>query len=168
MYEHVGRARLAEGMDCVHRLLGVGGLFLNHGIARLRNEPRSDKTLISRYVFPDGELPPVTDAMVAMQGAGFEVRDVESLREHYVLTLRRWLANLDASAGQAAREVGEARLRVWRLYVVGAAQAFANADLSIFQVLAARPGAPHGLPLSRRVLLADPTPSPDPDLESNS
>lgn len=152
MYEHVGRAQLNEYIGFVHRLLRPGGLFLNHGIARVRNEPRSEKTLISRYIFPDGELHPVTDAMVAMQSAGLEIRDLESLREHYVLTLRRWLSNLDAHTHEAAADVGEARLRVWRLYLVGAAHSFANCDISVYQVLAAHLGGPHGLPLSRRRL----------------
>ena len=156
MYEHVGRARLNEYIGFVRRLLRPGGLFLNHGIARVRNEPRSDKTLISRYIFPDGELHPVTDVIAAMQDAGLEIRDLESLREHYVLTLRRWLSNLHAHADQALADVGEARLRVWTLYLVGAAQAFANCDISVFQVLTARAGAPHELPLSRRRLLGVP------------
>jgi cyclopropane-fatty-acyl-phospholipid synthase len=153
MYEHVGRAELGRYVGHVRRLLRPGGLFLNHGIARLDQRPRPTDTFITRYVFPDGELHPVTDVMGAMQDCGLEIRDVESLREHYVLTLRRWIANLDAWRAEAVHEVGEPRARVWRLYLLGSARAFATGEISVFQVLSARGGAPHGLPLARRELL---------------
>jgi cyclopropane-fatty-acyl-phospholipid synthase len=154
MYEHVGRAQLGRYVDHVGRLLRPGGLFLNHGIARLHQRDSPTDIFISRYVFPDGELHPVTDVMSAMQASGLEVRDVESLREHYVLTLRRWIANLDAWCAEAVHEVGEARARVWRLYMLGSAHAFASGELSVFQVLSARGGAAHRLPLTRRELMA--------------
>jgi hypothetical protein len=81
--------------------------------------------------------------------AGLELRDVESLREHYPLTLRRWLANLAAGRERAVAEAGEERERVWRLYMTGAARSFERGEISVHQVLAAAPGAPHGLPLTR-------------------
>ena len=89
MVEHVGAAQLGAYAATIARLLRPGGLVLNHGIARLFSEPSGDKSLIQRYVFPDGELPPIADVVGAFQAAGLEARDVESLREHYVLTLRR-------------------------------------------------------------------------------
>jgi cyclopropane-fatty-acyl-phospholipid synthase len=156
MYEHVGRAKLGEYVRAVRALVRPGGLFLNHGIARLRNDPGTRETFINRYIFPDGELHPVTAVMSELERADFELRDLESLREHYVLTLRRWLANLDAHAEAARAEVGAQRLRAWRLYLIGSAHAFAGADISVFQVLSARYGAPHGLPLTRRELLEAP------------
>lgn len=154
MYEHVGRSELADYVTRVRGLLRPGGLFLNHGIARLRAAPESRKTFIARYIFPDGELHPVTDVMVAMQEAGFELRDVEGMREHYVMTLRRWAANLDANQDAARREVGDERMRVWRLYLLGSAHAFAEGEIGVFQVLGARDGAPHNLPLARAELIA--------------
>jgi cyclopropane-fatty-acyl-phospholipid synthase len=153
MYEHVGRARLGEYVRVMHRLLRPGGLFLNHGIARLRNDPGTRRTFIERYIFPDGELHPVSLLLCELERGGFEPRDVESLREHYVLTLRRWLANLERHLNAAVREVGEQRLRAWRLYLVASAHAFADADISVFQVLSARYGAPHRLPLTRAAML---------------
>jgi cyclopropane-fatty-acyl-phospholipid synthase len=151
-YEHVGREHLAAYAASVHAMLRPGGLFLNHGIARAASEPPSGDTFISRYVFPDGELHPVTAVMDAMAETGFEVRDVESLREHYPLTLRRWLANLDEHRDEVVAEVGEARERAWRLYLHGSAQSFEDGEISVYQVLAARDGAPHGLPLTREWL----------------
>jgi cyclopropane-fatty-acyl-phospholipid synthase len=154
MYEHVGRDQLDRYVGHLRGLLRPGGLFLNHGIARLRQRPRGEDTFISRYIFPDGELHPVTDVLRSLESSSLEIRDVESLREHYVLTLRRWLANLEARREAAIREVGEMRVRAWRLYLLGSADAFATGEISVFQVLSARDGAQHGLPLARRALLA--------------
>ncbi len=153
MYEHVGRAELDRYARTVARLLRPGGLFLNHGIARLASEPPESDTFISRYIFPDGELHPVTDIMTSMARAGLEVRDVESLREHYPLTLRRWQANLHEHRTEAVTLVGEARERAWRLYLVASAAGFADGDITVYQVLAARLGEDHPLPLTRTELL---------------
>jgi cyclopropane-fatty-acyl-phospholipid synthase len=152
MYEHVGRQQLDAYVSHVHGLLRPGGLFLNHGITRLRETGSGKDTFISRYIFPDGELHPVTDVLRSMERSSLEIRDLESLREHYTLTLRRWLANLDAWRTQAVREVGEMRVRAWRLYLVGCAQAFAAGEISVFQALSVRGGAAHELPLARHAL----------------
>jgi cyclopropane-fatty-acyl-phospholipid synthase len=149
MYEHVGRSELGRYASAVRGLLRPGGLFLNHGIARLMStDPRGD-TFIARYIFPAGELHPVAAITEAMQGAGLEVRDVESLREHYPLTLRRWEANLKAHRAEAIATAGRERERAWRLYMLGSAQAFESGEITVYQVLAVRDGAPHGLPLQR-------------------
>jgi cyclopropane-fatty-acyl-phospholipid synthase len=150
MYEHVGRRGLDQYARTVAALLRPGGLFLNHGITRLTPGPGHDRTFVARFVFPDGELHPVTDILSAMQNADLEVRDLESLREHYALTLQRWLANLDAKRDAAVQAAGPERERIWRLYMTGAASAFEYGELSVFQTLAARPGASHRLPLTRR------------------
>jgi cyclopropane-fatty-acyl-phospholipid synthase len=153
MYEHVGRDQLGRYAGAVRVLLRPGGLFLNHGITRLAWHAPGPDPFIARYVFPDGELHPVTDVMTAMHDAELEVRDVESLREHYPLTLRRWCANLAANRQEAIAEVGPQRERVWRLYMLGSALGFEEEEVSIYQVLAARRGAPHRLPLDRGRLL---------------
>ncbi len=100
-------------------------------------------------MFPDGELHPLADVVAVLQAADLEVRDVESLRDHYGLTLRRWVANLAAHRDEATREVGPERERIWRLYMLGSALGFEAGEISVHQVLVARPGAPHGLPLIR-------------------
>jgi cyclopropane-fatty-acyl-phospholipid synthase len=133
--------------------LRPGGLFLNHGITRLTPHAPTPDPFIARYVFPDGELHPLVDVLDAMQTVGLEVRDVESLRDHYPLTLRRWAANLSDNREAAIAEVGTQRERVWRLYMLGSALSFEAAEISVHQVLAARPGAPHHLPLERTRLL---------------
>jgi cyclopropane-fatty-acyl-phospholipid synthase len=153
MYEHVGRGELGRYVHGVAGLLRPGGLFLNHGITRVAPHRPGPDPFIGRYVFPEGELHPVTDILIAMQGAGMEVRDVESLREHYPMTLRRWLANLAAHREEAIAEVGPQRERVWRLYMLGSALGFESSEISVYQVLAVLSGADHGLPLERSQLL---------------
>ena len=153
MYEHVGRAELGRYARTVARLLRPGGLFLNHGIARLTSDPPRSDTFINRYVFPDGELHPVTAILSAMRDAALEVRDVESLREHYPLTLRRWVANLEARRVEAVALVGEERERAWRLYLLASAMSFDHGQITVYQVLAAN-GSPHTLPLNRAELLS--------------
>jgi cyclopropane-fatty-acyl-phospholipid synthase len=154
MYEHVGRAELDHYAATVAGLLRPGGLFLNHGIALLASEPPRSDTFITRYIFPDGELHPVTEIQRAIQAAGLEVRDVESLREHYPLTLRRWLANLEAHRDEAVALVGAERERAWRLYMLASAQGFDDGEITIYQVLASHLGGEHQLPLAREQLLA--------------
>jgi cyclopropane-fatty-acyl-phospholipid synthase len=149
MVEHVGQGRLNTYAETIAGLLRPGGLVLNHGIARLYSEPAGERSLIQRYVFPDGELPPLAEIVSSFQAAGLEPRDAESMREHYGLTLRRWIDNLTAQRDAIVADVGSERERAWRLYLIGSALAFEDADITIFQVLAARAGAPHGLSLVR-------------------
>lgn len=155
MAEHVGSARYAEYTAELHALLEPGGRLLNHQIARrpLRDEAdyRVDE-FIDRYVFPDGELAPVGRTVAQLEQAGFEVRDVESLREHYALTLRAWVANLEAHWDEAVRLTSPGRARVWRLYMAASALAFERNRIGVNQVLAVRtpPGGGSGLPLRTR------------------
>jgi cyclopropane-fatty-acyl-phospholipid synthase len=139
MFEHVGEARLAEYFGRLRALVQPQGRLLNHGIshppglkARL---PR--RSFANRYVFPDGELHEVGRVVSLTQQAGFEVRHLETLREHYGLTLRRWVANLEAAWADAVEEVGEARARVWRLYMAASAVNFEGGRTQIHQILAA-------------------------------
>jgi cyclopropane-fatty-acyl-phospholipid synthase len=140
MFEHVGESRLAEYFSRLYRLVRVGGRLVNHGISR----PPSDKaklprrSFINRYVFPDGELHEIGRVVSRIQEAGFEARHVDSFREHYNLTLRQWVANLERHWDEAVREVGEARARVWRLYMAGSAENMRAGRSQLHQVLAVR------------------------------
>jgi cyclopropane-fatty-acyl-phospholipid synthase len=96
----------------------------------------------------------VTAIQTAMRSAGFEVRDVESLREHYALTLRRWATNLEADRRKAVALVGPERERAWRLYLLVSEVGFKDGEISVYQVLGARQGGDHRLPLTRADLLA--------------
>ncbi|HZA75258.1 MAG TPA: class I SAM-dependent methyltransferase [Acidimicrobiales bacterium] len=138
MFEHVGEARLAEYFDRLRSLVRPGGRLLNHGISRPARSERARlprRSFINRYVFPDGELHEVGRVISITQDAGFEVRHVESLREHYALTLRRWVANLEEHWDEAVAEVGAPRARVWRLYMAGSALNFEAGRTQVHQVL---------------------------------
>jgi cyclopropane-fatty-acyl-phospholipid synthase len=142
MAEHVGAAMLPVYAADLFSLLRPGGRLLNHAIARRPGHPPefSATSFIDRYVFPDGELVPLATTVEALEGAGFEVRDVESLREHYALTLREWVANLERCWDEAARLTSPARARIWRLYMAGSALAFEANRIGVNQVLAVKPG----------------------------
>jgi cyclopropane-fatty-acyl-phospholipid synthase len=149
MVEHVGTANLPAYFARLRELLRPGGVLLNHGIVCPTEQPRNDRTFGARFVFPDGELATLSRVTGEMEKAGLEPRDTESLREHYALTLRRWYENQCAHRDEATREAGEQRERVWRLHNIGAALSFERGDLSVHQVVAVAPGAPHRLPLAR-------------------
>jgi cyclopropane-fatty-acyl-phospholipid synthase len=107
-------------------------------------------------VFPDGELVPISTSLDVAESAGFEVRDVESLREHYALTLRHWVRRLEATHDRALQVVNEPIYRVWRLFMSGSAHGFAVGNLNVYQALLAKsgPDGATGLPLTRADLYA--------------
>jgi cyclopropane-fatty-acyl-phospholipid synthase len=140
MFEHVGQARMSEYFATLHGLLHPTGRLLNHAISSVGGSKLGHRTFVYRYVFPDGELIDVGDTLHAMQDAGFEVRDVESLREHYALTLRQWVANLEDHWDEAVDLAGVGRARIWKLYMAGSAVGFEDGGLSLHQVLGVRPG----------------------------
>jgi cyclopropane-fatty-acyl-phospholipid synthase len=156
MAEHVGAERYLEYAEVLYRLLKPGGRLLNHQIAR---RPQRDESaysvddFIDAYVFPDGELAPIGTTVTQLERAGFEVRDVESIREHYALTLRRWVANLEAQWARAVQLTSPGRARVWRLYMAACALAFEHNRIGVNQVLAVRtpePSGASGMPLRAR------------------
>jgi cyclopropane-fatty-acyl-phospholipid synthase len=162
MFEHVGVAGTSEYFTTLFRLLAPTGRLLNHAISRPAGPARIPKrSFISRYVFPDGELQEVGAVVSAMQRHGFEVRDVESLREHYARTLRQWVANLEGSWETATQMAGLERARIWRLYMAGSALGFEAGRINVHQVLgvkAAHEGT-SGMPPLRTELLAQPSSS---------
>ena len=160
MFEHVGSSQLELYMKTVTDLGTPGGLALHHGICRVHEEDESPNTFIQRYVFPDGELHKVATVIAAAEKAGQEIRDLESMREHYALTLRHWVANLAENRDAAVAEVGVERERVWRLYMTASALAFERGDVSIHQLLVAIPGGQHPLELARPGFVADEVESP--------
>ena len=141
MFEHVGSQRMARYFETLRGLLVPTGRLLNHAISKPGGSVLGRRSFVGRYVFPDGELADVAEVIRAMQRAGFEVRDVESLREHYSRTLHRWVANLEAHWDQAVGLVGLPRANIWRLYMAASALGFDDAGLAIHQVLGVVPSA---------------------------
>lgn len=154
MFEHVGQALLPTYFAKAFSLVRPQGVFMNHGIAKGVRAPAKDtrkKTFSNTYVFPDGELVPIHVTLAAAASVGWEVRDVESLREHYMLTLRHWVRRLEAHHEEALQYVSEPTYRVWRLFMAGSAQGFATGRHNIYQTLLVKPDerGQSGLPLTR-------------------
>lgn len=151
MFEHVGSRNADLYFRHLHGRLRPGGRLLNHAISTPNGSVMGSRSFMARYVFPDGELQDVGEVVLGMERAGFEVRDVESLREHYALTLKSWVANLEGRWDEAVAMVGERRARVWRIYMIGAAISFEENRISVHQVLGVKtpPSGRSGMPLTR-------------------
>lgn len=160
MFEHVGLKNLPAYFQKMRSLLANGGLALNHGITSA--DPESGVVgmgagdFIDRYVFPDGELPHISLVAKEMSAAGFEVADVESLRRHYARTCAIWADSLERNKERAIEIAGDRRYRIWSLYLIGCAHAFANSWINIYQVLAAKDGdvGANSLPMTRDYMYA--------------
>jgi cyclopropane-fatty-acyl-phospholipid synthase len=153
MAEHVGGENLPEYFKTVYDLLKPGGVFLNHAIGKTgRYPPDQGPSFLKEYVFPDSDIPPIPAVLEAAEPAGFEVRDVENLREHYTLTLRHWVRRLEDKQAEALGFVDEMTYRVWRLYLAGSAYGFNHGWMAVYQTLLSkgdRGGRAH-LPLTRQ------------------
>jgi cyclopropane-fatty-acyl-phospholipid synthase len=131
------------------RRLKPGGVFLNSGTSANANDHRDGASFIDEYVFPDGELVPLSSSLAVAERVGFEVRDVESLREHYGLTLRQWVRRLEAREVEARHLTDETAYRIWRLYMAGSAHRFFSGRLNVYHALFRKPGAGKNTPLTR-------------------
>jgi cyclopropane-fatty-acyl-phospholipid synthase len=155
MFEHVGILNLPEYFSKIHSLLADDGVAMNHGITS--TDPNSGETpygngeFVEKYVFPHGELPHIGLALKAMQEGGLEVLDMENLRRHYAKTCEHWADNFEANADLIKRLAGDKRYRIWRVYLAGAAYAFNQDWISLYQVVCVKAGRnPASLPWSRR------------------
>jgi cyclopropane-fatty-acyl-phospholipid synthase len=155
MVEHVGRERLDHYFRAAYDALREGGLFLNHGIGQQSRDGRGYRVggFMARYVFPDGDLIGIDAVLRGAERAGFEIRDVENLREHYARTLRAWYANLDANRERAIAATDERTFRIWRMYLAGSARNFWRGQMGLFQTLLAKNrSGPAVIPATRRDL----------------
>ena len=156
MFEHVGFANHDLHFSHIRKLLRPRGLYLHQATTRMATRDIGafrNKTgyqdAITRFIFPGGELDYIGLTATNLERLGFEIHDVEALREHYQLTLTHWARRLEAAMPQAAREAGSARARLWLLYFVLFAKGFERNTVSCFQTLASRrQGGASGLPLS--------------------
>jgi cyclopropane-fatty-acyl-phospholipid synthase len=149
--EHIGKEELPGYFTFLYGRLRPEGRLLNHCITRPDNTgPANVKGgFINRYVFPDGELEGPGFLVSMVHDTGFEVRNVENLREHYAMTLAAWCANLDEHWDEAVAEVGMGTARVWRLYMAGSRLGFDRNQIQLHQILAVKLAADgtSGMPL---------------------
>lgn len=168
MFEHVGFANHDRHFLEMKRLLKPGGLYFHQASVRRgtadprRMTPTTQSTrTIARFIFPGGELDTIGMTVTNLGRLGFEVLDVEDMREHFELTTREWSRRLYAHLPQAVAEVGPERARLWLIFFALCAKAFERGAALVYQTVARkrRPG-PSGLPLDRLVLYresADPS-----------
>lgn len=162
MFEHVGVANHEGYFRFINELLKPRGLFLNHAITR-RVTPDLSKfdrqtgyqKAITRYIFPGGELDHIGRTVTNIERLGFEVHDVEGLREHYRETLIRWHDRLWENRDEAVRIAGEEVVRLWLLYFALFVIGFDRGVVNLFQTLASRRRlGSSGLPPTREDIYA--------------
>ncbi len=150
MAEHIGKNLLPTYFKCAWELLRPGGVFLNHGIGIHANAHVLGRKFVHRYVFPDGDLVPISNTLRVAEVAGFEVRDVENLREHYVYTLRHWIRRYEERSDEVKRIAGELTYRIWRLYLTVGLHEFEVGTGNLYQTLLVKSEKGRsGLPLTR-------------------
>ena len=151
MFEHLTEGALPEYFAHVYEVLRPGGAFLNHGIGEPATvRARRGGSFTMAYIFPDCELLPISTTLREAEAAGFEVRDVESLREHYALTVSAWRSRLEAGRDRAVAATDELTYRVWRLGMAGFTYGQRVGRLNLWQALLVKPAdGSSGLPLTR-------------------
>ena len=152
MAEHIGNANLPLYLSKVYSCLRPGGAYLHHSITLRPNTPFPRWTPFARkYVFPNGELQTITYVLTSAADAGFEIRDVESLREHYVLTLENWVRRLEANHARVLELTDEVNYRIFRIYMAGATMGFRSGVYNLNQCLLVKPdeNGSAQLPLTR-------------------
>lgn len=137
MGEHVGKDNYPAFLDQLHRRARPGGRVLIQQMSRGARHPGGGP-FIERYIAPDMHMRPVADTVGLIEAAGFEVRDVHVMREHYVRTIEAWLRTFEQRFDEVVTLVGDEQARVWRLYLVGSALAFEHNRMGVDQILAVR------------------------------
>jgi cyclopropane fatty-acyl-phospholipid synthase-like methyltransferase/DUF1365 family protein len=152
MGEHVGQQQYPGYAATLFGALVPQGRLLLQQMSRSGEAAPGGGAFIESYIAPDMHMRPVAETVGLLAGAGFEIHDVEAMREHYVLTVARWLTRFEACYAQFVAMVGEEVARVWRLYLVGGGLSFEQGRMGVEQILGVRPG-PGGvsrMPLTRR------------------
>lgn len=141
--EHIGIDNYPTYYQTVKRVLKHDGLFLHHAItkpakkdAKTFKRKNEEFALLTKYIFPGGELDHIGNTVTMLEQNRFEVHDVEDWREHYQRTCRHWHDRLLANYDAAVAEVGEVKTRMWLLYLGGCSVAFERNGVRLYQTLA--------------------------------
>lgn len=135
--EHVGDEEYADFATLLYRMLRPQGRLLVQQKSRGTNAPGG--TFIESCVAPVMHTRPPGQTITLLEDAGFEVRSVEALREHYVRTIAAWHRRLEDHWGDFVALAGREAARGWRLHLVGGALAFEAGRMGVEQILAVRP-----------------------------
>jgi cyclopropane-fatty-acyl-phospholipid synthase len=150
MGEHVGAANYPAFLATLHGLLRDEGRLLVQQMSHGRNHPGGGP-FIESYIAPDMHMRPLPELLGLIDAAGFEIRDVHALREHYVRTVEAWHEEFERRWEEVVTLVGLEQARVWRLYLVGGALTFEENRMGVDQVLSVKPTAAGraGMPATR-------------------
>lgn len=149
MFEHVGAPNFETFFNVVRDRLAEDGVALIHTIGRTA-PPNATNPWISRYIFPGGYVPSLSEVAEAIQKTGLRIGDIECLRLHYAMTLRCWFDRFSASAEVAAALKDDRFVRMWRYYLAASEQTFRHGPQDVFQVQLCR--RPDAVPITRDYL----------------
>ena len=133
MFEHVGRANYDAFFSACAERLDRDGVMLLHTIGSTQ-PPALTNPWITKYIFPGGHLPSLSEIVASAERADLIVTDVEVWRLHYAETLRAWRAAFTARRDEALALLGERFCRMWEFYLSLAEAAFRHEEIVVFQV----------------------------------
>lgn len=150
MGEHVGEHNYPVYAGALFQHLKPTGRLLLQQMSRRSDAAPGGGPFIESYIAPDMHMRPLSETLGFLERAGFEIRDVQALREHYVRTVDAWLQTFESHYAEAVAMVGEEMARVWRLYLVGGGLSFEEGRMGVDQILAVRPSpsGPSSMPLT--------------------
>ena len=132
MFEHVGRKFYNKFFNKVEKLLENDGVSLIHTIGSV-NPPRDPHPWITKYIFPGGYTPSLSEAVIPIEKAGLIVTDIEVLKLHYAHTLRHWKENCIKNREKIIEMFDEKFFRMWEFYLAGCEMAFKWGDQVVYQ-----------------------------------
>ena len=132
MFEHVGRKFYNKFFNQVENLLEDDGVSLIHTIGSV-NPPRNPHPWITKYIFPGGYTPSLSEATKSIEKAGLIVTDIEVLKLHYAHTLRFWKENCLRNKDKIVQMFDERFFRMWEFYLTGCEMSFKWGDQVVYQ-----------------------------------
>ncbi len=139
MGEHVGQDQYPVYASTLFRHVRPTGRLLLQQMSRRSDAAPGGGAFIENYIAPDMHMRPLPETLGFLTDAGFEIRDVEAMREHYVWTVQAWIEAFESHYADVRAMVGDEMARVWRLYLVGGALSFEEGRMGVDQVLAVKP-----------------------------
>ena len=133
MFEHVGVVFYEKFFKRCAELLADDGVMVLHSIGRSTG-PDVTSPWITKYIFPGGYIPAISEVMPAIERAGLLVCDVEILRLHYAETLKAWRERFMARREEAVRLYDERFARMWEFYLAASEMSFRKQNLMNFQI----------------------------------
>lgn len=152
MFEHVGTPHYHEFFRIISRLLTDDGIALIHAIGR-KDGPGITSTWIRKYIFPGGYIPALSEVIPTIERSGLWITDLEVLRLHYALTLRRWREAFLANRETLSATYDARFFRMWEFYLAASEMSFRFGGLMVFQAQLAR--TVDTVPLTRDYIFED-------------